>query len=202
MLTSSTWISGNLGSQVPRFERRASARVRYGPTCASPRKPCHLIGLHLQWYIRVLNIRRGLRSFPMRIIGAVLGQRLKSSGRPSSPPSSKQAACGLRSLGAVSRHWQWHGSCLVSALSAINESSRRAVRCAWRGGKGKPTGNALHGRLHVSSFVVVMMPGQLGSSRTTLVPLAQQNSFEYPCNSPLASCRWHHEGDAIFCCKS
>lgn len=31
---------------------------------------------------------------------------------------------------------------------------------------------------------------------------ARQNSFEYPCNSPLASCRWHHEGDAIFCCKS
>ena len=31
---------------------------------------------------------------------------------------------------------------------------------------------------------------------------ARQNSFEYPCNSPLAPCRWHHEGDAIFCCKS
>eukprot|EP00439_Symbiodinium_sp_Y106_P074939 s59_g14.t1 len=41
------------------------------------------------------------------------------------------------------------------------------VRRSWRGAKGKAfLGNALHGRLGVSSFVVVMIPGQLGSTVT------------------------------------
>lgn len=42
--------------------------------------------------------------------------------------------------------------------------------------RADPMGEALHGRLHVSLFVVVMMLGELGSGRMTVVT-CRQNSF-------------------------